>query len=388
MKDRRWSFFAVVMALALAMAVAACGDDDDDGGGGGGGGGGEGGPVIVPTIDGAESEVYAQKAGDEGLVPKERKVFDASEKGTLFRVSPEPGTEVEPGTDVTLFVSAGFPALAYDDEKDVLLVNGADGSKLDPIAKGPEQEEDAAWNADGSAVAFTSDRQVFLSDRTKPDAAPRAITAKGEDFSDLAWAPTPSANVLAMAKFVDGATDLCLARIGRDVETVCKEEPEHSISRKINWAPDGKSILAFGGKPPDKFGIVRWTTKKPFSADPDDYSAGKLETDTSRPGQGVLDAAIAPDGKRMAVVNLDGDGPELLLAKAGDFRLADAKPLGVRACKVIWRPDGRELIVVRADDCLGSTTGELIRVPVRTPKQQVSLKLRGDNPVFQPLAAE
>src|ERR671917_351726 len=43
MTQRRWSLFAVVMALALAMAVAACGDDDDDDGGGGGGGGGEGG---------------------------------------------------------------------------------------------------------------------------------------------------------------------------------------------------------------------------------------------------------------------------------------------------------------------------------------------------------
>jgi D-xylose transport system substrate-binding protein len=43
MKDRRWSWFAVIAALALAMSVAACGDDDDEGDGGGGGGGGEGG---------------------------------------------------------------------------------------------------------------------------------------------------------------------------------------------------------------------------------------------------------------------------------------------------------------------------------------------------------
>src|ERR671916_2781201 len=43
MQHRRWSFLAVVMALALAMAVAACGDDDDDDGGGGGGGGDGGG---------------------------------------------------------------------------------------------------------------------------------------------------------------------------------------------------------------------------------------------------------------------------------------------------------------------------------------------------------
>jgi dipeptidyl aminopeptidase/acylaminoacyl peptidase len=364
------------------------GEEAAGGGGGGGGGGGDGGPSVVPEVEGANEEVYAQKVGDEQLVPKVRKAFNEADAGTIFRVSPEPGEEVEPGTEVTMFVSAGFPALAYDDEKDVLLVNGSDGSKLDPIAKGPEEEEDPAWNADASAVAFTSDGQVFLDDLTKPDESPRELTKKGERFSDLAWAPTANVNVIAMAKFANDTSDLCFMRVGRKVETVCKEEPELAIARKINWAPDGKSILAFGGKPPDKFGIIQWTTKKPFSANPDDWSAGKLETDTSRPGQGVLDAAISPDGKQMAVVNLDGDGPELLLAKPGDFKLADAKPLGVRACKVVWRPDGRELVVVRADDCLGSVTGELIRVPVRTPKEQVSLKLKGDNPVFQPLAAE
>ena len=59
------------------------------------------------------------------------------------------------------------------------------------------------------------------------------------------------------------------------------------------------------------------------------------------------------------------------------------------ACKVIWRPDGKELVVVRADDCFGSATGELVRLPVDNPRDdQTSLKLRGDNPVFQPLAAE
>ena len=30
--------------------------------------------------------------------------------------------------------------------------------------------------------------------------------------------------------------------------TTCKEEPDITIERKINWAPDGKSILAWGFK--------------------------------------------------------------------------------------------------------------------------------------------
>jgi beta-lactam-binding protein with PASTA domain len=360
------------------------------GGGGGGGGGGAGGPGVVPAIDGAAQDAYAQKAGDLGLVPKVVKAFDESDTSTLFRVEPEPGTEVKAGDTVTLFVSAGFPALAYDNDKDVLLVNGSDGAKLDPIAKGSQDEHDPTWSADGSAVAYTSDGQVFLANREKPDEAPQPLTKKGEKFSDLAWAPTANVNVLAMAKIVDGASDLCLGRIGGDgMTTSCKEEPDITIERKINWAPDGKSILAWGFRTgTTKFGMVQWKTSKPFSTDPADYSEGKIVTDTSKPGEGVLDAAISPDGKRMAVVNLGASGrPELLLAKPDGFLLANAKALGVRACKVIWRPDGKQLVVVRADDCFGSATGELIRLPLDNPKDQRSLKLSGDNPVFQPLAA-
>src|SRR5918996_594172 len=50
MQQRRWSLFAVIAALALAMTVAACGDDDDDGGGGGGGGGDDGGGGSIALL--------------------------------------------------------------------------------------------------------------------------------------------------------------------------------------------------------------------------------------------------------------------------------------------------------------------------------------------------
>ena len=60
----------------------------------------------------------------------------------------------------------------------------------------------------------------------------------------------------------------------------------------------------------------------------------------------------------------------------------------MRACKVIWRPDGVELRVVQADDCIRSQTGDLLRIAVADPTDQEQLKLGGDNPVFQPLAVE
>jgi dipeptidyl aminopeptidase/acylaminoacyl peptidase len=191
----------------------------------------------------------------------------------------------------------------------------------------------------------------------------------------------------------DTETDLCFGRIDRDgMETNCKEEPEIVIERKINWAPNGRSILAFGFDPATKlFGMVQWKTDKPFSSNPDDYSKGEIVTvtDATKPEEGVLDAALSPDGKQMAVVQRGANGRGVLfLTKRGDFELADAKRLGVTACKVIWRPDGEDLVVVQADDCFGSETGDLVRLPVGNPKEQQQLKLGGDNMAFQPLAVE
>ena len=105
-------------------------------------------------------------------------------------------------------------------------------------------------------------------------------------------------------------------------------------------------------------------------------------------GRGLLDATISPDGRQMAVTRIGASGrSELFVTKPGDFDLVDARRMGVIACKVIWRPDGRELLVVQADDCLGSATGELVLVPIDAPRQQRSLRLTGDNPSFQPLTA-
>ena len=69
----------------------------------------------------------------------------------------------------------------------------------------------------------------------------------------------------------------------------------------------------------------------------------------------------------------------------GDFLLTNAKPTGVRACKLAWRSDGRELVVVQADEACGEEVGALVRLPVADPKQQTELNASGDNPAFQPL---
>jgi beta-lactam-binding protein with PASTA domain len=377
---------------------AAAGAGNGEGGEEGEGGAGGGGPIKVPEIAGATDEVYAQKVGDGGLTPVVKRAFDSSEKGTIFRVVPKPGEEVEPGTEVQVFVSLGFPQLAFDDDEDVLLVTGDQGEKLEKLAKGSQDEGDPAWSFDTTRVAFTSDGQVFVRNLTKKDASPIAVTAEDQTFTDLAWAPTAETDTIAMLKrggggtLADEETSLCFGRLaGGQLNPRCKPVSDNVLGRKLNWSPNGKRLLAFAAtRDGSEIGMLGYRSEKPYSANPDDWEPEGFVTDTSKPGQGVLDAAFSPDGKTVAAAVLGKDGrSQLVFGDPKNLLLPDGEPQEVSACKVIWRPDGLQLVVVQADDCLNSETGELVLIDAANPQQdQQSLELEGDNPVFQPLSLE
>ena len=164
-------------------------------------------------------------------------------------------------------------------------------------------------------------------------------------------------------------------------------DPQINLVKTVRWAPDGKSIFALGAKPGDVFGMVRYTSKKAFSPDAKDWGKGKFVTDTSIPGKGVIDFSISPDGKRMAAVaNFDTDAFQLYLGKPKDFLLTEAKAQGIRACKVAWRSDNLELVLIQADEGCQEANGQIARMPVGQPSKQQTLGLSGDNPVFQPLS--
>jgi Tol biopolymer transport system component len=223
---------------------------------------------------------------------------------------------------------------------------------------------------------------------TKPDSTAIELTGKGTEYSDSAWAPTADLNLIAVARHTtDTDSDLCLLQVTGDKAVPrCIVEPKTTIARAIHWSPDGKQIIAVGSDKPGSFGMVRWSSKKPFSPDPKDWGKGRIITDTSKSFEGVYDAAWSPDGKRLALVSNQGGGPfQLYLGKKDDFLLTSAKPVGVRACKVAWRSDGRQIVVVQADAECREENGELVRLPVNDPGKQEQVGFNGDNPVFQPL---
>jgi beta-lactam-binding protein with PASTA domain len=357
------------------------------------GGGGAAAAAVLPSLAGAPVAEAAQKAAEAGLVPETVNQFSGKKKGTLIGTIPPAGTKLAEGAKIKLLVSAGFPQLAYDDGKNVLLADGSNGKRLPAVAKGSQEETDPAFSFDGAQIAYVSDRRVFLKNQAKPDEPAVPITAPDEVFSDLAWAPTVDLNLLAMFRDKSKAKDhsdqdLCLLQISKNQGPAqCLPDPNVNLVKTVRWAPDGKSIYALGAKSGNLFGIVRYTSKKAFSPDAKDWGKGKFVTDISNPGKGVIDFSISPDGKQMAAVaNFDTDAFQLYLGKPKDVLLTEAKAQNVRACKVAWRSDGVELVVVQADELCQEANGQLARMPVGQPTKQQSLGFSGDNPVFQPLS--
>src|SRR5262249_44203871 len=294
--------------------------------------------IVVPAIAGAKTDAYAKKAADLGIVPEVDKRFDDSVPGTLFATDPPGGTKVAKGAKVKLLVSVGQPQVVYTNGKDVLRVDGRNGKKFDPVAASPSAEEtQPTWSADGTRVAYTSDGKIFLKDITKKDAPSIPLPHGNDVYADLAWAPTPEVNLLAMSQTIgnpdDDNSDLCLAVITKHpIDVKCFDEPDFSVKRAIHWSPDGRQILAFATKnPPGSaiVGIVRWKLKadKPaFWPDPADWSRGHFVTDISTPNKGAIDAALSPDGKQLAIISNEGSSFfRLWLAKPGDFLLTQAK---------------------------------------------------------------
>jgi beta-lactam-binding protein with PASTA domain len=350
----------------------------------------------VPAIAaGATAATVAAAVAKNGIVPKEVQAFSPVKKGTVFRTSPPSGTKLKAGDALTLFVSAGFPQLLFDNGNNIQLVDGFNGKKLPAPVQGPSTNTDPTWSPDASHIVYSSSGRLFLKDMTKPKQPSSPLTPPGRQYEDPSWAPTGDANVIAMDQVTgSGATadrDLCLGALaGSGITVNCKPEPNVRIGRSIHWSPDGKSLLAFGQSlDGSKQGIVRWRTSKPFSPNPDDWSAGHFVTDVSTAAKGAIDAAISPDGKQMAIAaNFGANFFRLYLTKPGDFSLSAARATPQRACKIAWRGDSKEIVVQESgggcnDD--GSTdTGQLTGIVLPTLASK-PLNASGDNPAFQPL---
>lgn len=346
--------------------------------------------AALPAVAGLSAAAAAAKLADAGLVPEQVPRISAGKAGALLGTEPGEGAPVAKGAKVRLFVSAGFPPIAFDNGKDVLVADGARGAPVRAAAKGSEVEEQPAFSADGTRLAYRSGKQIVIAP-FGPDGAGAGVpvTPRGKDFRDPAFAPTTERGVLAMIGKRGEDTDLCFGAVGPSgARTSCIADPDLRIGPPISWAPDGRSLLAFAVSSKDdrRFGLVRYTTGAPFSASAGKWDKGRVVTDTGVDGRGVIAGAFSPDGKRLAVVsNLDGPGFHVVVTEAADFRLARGRSLPVRGCTLAWRPDGVELAVVQADPCGEKDVGQLVRVNVDKPGQAAVLRPLAGHPAWRPI---
>jgi hypothetical protein len=191
-----------------------------------------------------------------------------------------------------------------------------------------------------------------------------------------------------MIRREEGDGDLCFGRIDRkNIEHLCLPDDGWDLTGRIAWRDDGKAVLVPGrlAGDPTVFGVRIYQTKTAYTTNPELWT-GRVGSDISAPGKGVLTAQYSPDGKRIAAVsNLESGEFEVVLSDASDLELAvDPTFTGAAACDVAWRPDGKELAVVEADAACTEPLGKVTRFAVTTPKKTTLVTDEGRNPLYRP----
>jgi len=338
----------------------------------------------------------AQQLSQLGLVPTTGEQYDAKPAGALVGTSPAAGTSVPPGKKVELIVSAGWPKLAFDNGTAIQLA-AAPGQAITNLPSSGQSEDEASWSPDGTDLVYVagpaSSGQLMLVAAGQQGAQPMALTGSGSDDHDPAFAPTTSQKLLAFVDDSGGNSQLCFAVVGpNQLNPDCTSHPGWTFGNEVDWSPDGTKILVFGAKNGSNgsvFGLIEFESNVPFSTQASLWGQGTVVTDTSTSGQGVIDGAFSPNGKKLALVSNTGTlAFHAIITSPTNFMLTSGKAsvLPEGACQVAWRPDGKELAVMQADSACKSTLGNIVGIDPSDPTTFTSIATQAENPAWQPLA--
>jgi beta-lactam-binding protein with PASTA domain len=346
-------------------------------------GGGEA-TITIPPIDGKKASEYVAALTKLKLKPALSQATAAAPAGKVLRVTPEPGEKVKKGAKITVRASRGSPPLAVETDGVVLLFDPVSAKQTAQLPDGEGSAADLSFVPGENQVVYRSDTGLVVAGLGK-GARTRSIYSGPDALARPSVAP--NGRTIAVLRREDGDGDLCFGRIDRrNIGHRCLRDDGWDLTGRISWRDDGKALLVSGrsADDPDVFGVRIYRTATAFTTNPERWS-GRLATDTSTPGKGVIAGQYSPDAKQIAFVsNLDSSEFEVVLGDASDLELVDPEATGAAACDVAWRPDGKELAVVEADRNCTDPFGKVTRFALAKPRQTTLVADEGRNPTYRP----
>ncbi|HWC25219.1 MAG TPA: PASTA domain-containing protein, partial [Solirubrobacteraceae bacterium] len=341
--------------------------------------------IAIPPINGMSAAEYAAALRKLKLEPVVRRTIAAVREGAVLSVDPKPGEKVKKGAEVTVRASRGSPTLAVETDGLVLLFDPAKGKQAGQIPDGGGSASQLSYVPGENRVVYRADRRLVVAGLAK--GARKRTLYSGPDALERP-SVAPNGRTIAVIRREEGDGDLCFGRIDRnDIGHLCLPDDGWDVTGRIAWRDDGRAVLVPGhsARNPDVFGVRVYRTRKPHTTNPERWH-GRVASDVSTPGKGVIAAQYSPNGRRVAFVsNLESSEFEVVLGDASDLELVDPKITGAAACDVAWRPDGRELAVVQSDRACDEPLGKVVRFAIRSPKKTTLVADEGRNPIYRPL---
>ncbi len=252
-----------------------------------------------------------------------------------------------------------------------------DGSNFTNLTPNTPESVDGepAWSADGTKIAFSSDRASAFRGNTDiwvmnaDGSNPVRITSSPAKEGWPAWSPDGQFIVFSRGEEFFGGQILIMKADGSEVRQLIRITTGFPLTQP-SWSPDG-TLIAFSGPTPH-YGIGIYVIKP-------DGTGRKRLTDPS--GGGDLAANWSPDSKRIVfsrsfidtynIWTMNADGSDLKPITSGD----DEHPG--------WSPDGTKIVFER----LGAETWDLWTMNPDGSEQAPLFQSGGDDvwPNWQPL---